>query len=177
MTKTQLKIMSDKKSNQYMLTIDDTGKVYEYSEVNEGFTKTTYAYPKELTELQKHLKDNNISLPDDAKFSVSIDSENKVSSITLVSSDAPHFSQVFFDSKEEADKTIIDKKYRPSYNIMPDEIKELLNNFFSGKVCFFDGYADLYSSFQKELDTSPQSKQPSIKSSYEDKVLNKILNR
>ena len=160
-----------------MLTIDDTGKVYEYSEVNEHFTETSYAYPKTLKELEKHLKDNNISLPDDAKFSVSIDSDNQAKAITLVASDAPHFSQVFFDSKDEADKTIIDKKYRPSYNIMPDEIKELLNNFFNGKVCFFDGYTDLYSSFQQELENSPQSKHPSIKSSYEDKVLLKILNQ
>lgn len=167
--------MSDKKSNQYMLTIDSTGKVYEYSEVNESFKKATYAYPKALKELSQHIKNKKLSLPEDSKFSVRVDADNVVTSISLVAEEAPEFSQVFFDSKEEADKAILEKSYRPSYQIMPDEIKELLNNFFNGKVCFFDGYHDLRNSFISEIENASERKHASIKSSYEDKILQKIL--
>lgn len=169
--------MTDNKTEKYMITIDRNNKVYEYSEIQSDFSKLDYSYPKDLNKLSDVFKEKGLSIPEDSKFSLTVNEENEVVAITLVGEDAPEFSQLFFESKEEADKTIMQENYKPSYHIMPPEIRELLDNFFSGKVCFFDGYEELRASFLSETDNAPKSKYVSIKSLYEDKVLQKILKR
>lgn len=169
--------MSDPKINKCIITVDKAGKVYEYFEAQDEnpIQEIEYTYPSNLDSLIKTLSDTNLSIPEDAKFSVSFNKEKKVTALTLVSEDAPEFTQMIFDSKEEADNAIYSNKYKPSYAIMPDEIKNLLDNFFNGVVCFFEGYQDLHSSFIKEIERSEPKKYPSIKSLYEDKILEKIL--
>jgi len=171
--------MSDTKINKCVLTVDKTGKVYEYFEAQDEnpIQKVKFAYPGDLDKLVETISNSNLSIPEGSKFSISFNEKNEVVALSLVSDDAPEFTQMLFESKEEADNEIYCKGYKPSYAIMPPEVKNLLDNFFGGVICFFDGYQDLYSSFIQEIERAEPKKYPLIKSLYEDKVLEKILNK
>ena len=104
--------------------------------------------------------------------------EKGIVQILTIPSDLEAPKEKKFKSQEAARKHISKHKLKPSISVCEEEVREVVMNFFEGRVCFFPGYKDLISQYLADTDGNQLSdaQYQIIRHEYENRVIDQLDN-
>lgn len=160
----------------YQLTFTKE-RVIEFNSISDydGYLVRTWKHFKSVSDFAKYIQDLNF--PENQQISV-LSNEKGIVQILTIPSDLEAPKEKKFKSQEAARKHISKHKLKPSISVCEEEVREVVMNFFEGRVCFFPGYKDLISQYLADTEGKQLSdaQYQMIRHEYENRVIDQLYN-
>jgi hypothetical protein len=136
--------------SKYKLTYVDK-KILDFKEVEDSDSRDFYEESDTVTGFHKFVEENNIIVPEDFKIAFRHSQDLKLKEVFLVNKTNKIPAQYIFDSEEQAMLFAKQQGLELSVHLQPQNVKDIISNFFNGGECNFPGYKKIKEQYEKEL--------------------------
>tara|TARA_B100002019_G_C21268329_1_gene600691 strand:+ start:2206 stop:2751 length:546 start_codon:yes stop_codon:yes gene_type:complete len=137
--------------SKFKLTYVDK-KILDFKEVDDSESRDFYEESMSIDEFVKFTQSNNISIEDNLKIAFRHSQSSKLKEIFLVDKQNKLPAQYVFDSEKQAMLFAQQQGLELSVHLQPQNVKDIIANFFSGGDCDFPGYQKIKENYEKELE-------------------------
>jgi len=154
------------------------GRVLESTPVPRGYPGRSWQNFTSVEDLYKFCKENSVDIASGTSICLIYNNADHSiinSNVGFVDTGSPE--EVVFDSNKDAADYINENKLRPSIYILPPDFRDQVENFFAGKICFFQNYETIYRAYSAELElvqTKDPDALPILRKKYEHVVIDTL---
>lgn len=130
------------------------GRVIDFQDIPNDYESKEWITIPFNKSTKSFFKKHGVELDGDLMIAAVVNqSDKKLVQTLIIPTEEETPIEMVFENKEKAQHYLRSNQIKPSLNVVPEEFRKQVEDFFNGKVCFFKDAQSLYEDFIKERDS------------------------